>query len=456
MKNITEFVSEHLADDTAALILKRDRWPEIDINLAVNCIESRRKLKGKLPEWVANQELVFPVKLSAEQCSGSRAARYKAAFAERIAARSGWRIADLTGGLGVDSWFFSLKAAEVLYCEMQKPLCDAATHNFKVLGAGNISVINRMTGSEKIPMALRPEGFATPEEIIGDFRPDIVYMDPARRSETGRKVFLIEECSPDVLSLKDELFRQCRHILLKLSPMADIRMVCDRLGRCCREVHVVSVGDECKELLIWMDREWEGEYSITAAELGAGSTDTFTFSPIQERQAVISLATEEDLRQAGCTDNRSEGASDEGAVLFEPGKAMMKAGAFNIVGEMSGMKKIGASTHYYIGSLCQAAKVASFGKVFRIVRCVPLDKKALKEAGRDFPGADITARNLPADTETYRKIMKSGPKGNSGPSSNVHIFCLRSDKAGAMLIASERIISSGVLDEGGQARPSQD
>ena len=442
MKNITEFVSQHIGDDTATLILNRDRWPEIDINLAVNCIESRRKLKGKLPEWLEYEEIIFPARLSAEQCSGSRAARYKTDLAERIAGNPQWKIADLTGGLGVDSWSFSQKASEVLYCEMQKALCDAAIHNFKVLGSGNISVRNCMTGSERIPEAERPEGFATPEQTISGFSPDIVYMDPARRSETGRKVFLIEECSPDVLTLKEEIFRHCRHILLKLSPMADISMVCERLGKCCREVHVVSVGDECKELLVWMDREWDGEYSITASELRTGTADSLTFNQLQERQAIARIAGPEDIRM-------------NGLVLFEPGKALMKAGAFNIAGELSGMKKLGVSTHYYIGTPEQAGRLVSLGKVFRIIRCVPLDKKSLKEAGKDFPDADVTARNLPADTETYRKKMKNGPKGSSGPSSGVHIFCLRSDKAGALLIAAERILSSGVQDGGGQAQPSQ-
>ena len=132
---------------------------------------------------------------------------------------------------------------------MQTRLCDAAKHNFASLGAANIEISNHAVGNGP--------GEASPVALLSEFAPDLVFMDPARRGEGGKKVFLIEECTPDVLTLKDEIFGICRHMLIKLSPMADITMVCSRLGRTCREVHVVATGGECKELLIWMDREWD-------------------------------------------------------------------------------------------------------------------------------------------------------------------------------------------------------
>lgn len=443
MQTLTDFVSEHINDDITALILGRDKWPDMDMDLAVNCIESRRKLKGKIPQWHDMKELVFPLKLSAEQCSGSDAALYKACLAERIASEREWKIADLTGGLGADSWFFSQKASEVLYCEMQKPLCDAAIHNFRVLGAGNIAVMNRLIGSENTPESERADRFATPGQILSDFRPDIVYMDPARRSGSGKKVFLIEECTPDVLTLKDEIFRICPHILLKLSPMADITMACGRLGKECREVHVVSVDGECKELLIWMDREWAGEYTITATELKNGGS--LTFLPSEEKAARATIISAETLRNAG-----------EGKFLFEPGKALMKAGAFNTVCAVTGMEKLGISTHYYIGQPEWDNPAGRLGKIFMIIRCVRLDKKSIRQAGIDFPGADITARNLPADTMTMRKKMDGVRKKDSGTPSDIHIFCLKSDKAGALLIVGKKVLNSGAQDEAGQAQPSQD
>lgn len=255
MKTLTEFVSRHIGDDVTRLVLDKAKWPEIDMDLAVSCIESRRKLKGKVQEWYEEPELIFPRKLSAEQCSSSATGSYKAALASLIMTDKGreWRIADLTGGFGVDSWFFSKKAGHVLYNEMLGDLCDAARHNFSILKADNIDIRNNTAASGEL-------GF------LADFKPDMVYMDPARRGEGGKKVFLIEDCTPDVLTLKEEIFSYCRHILIKLSPMADISMVCDRLGKHCREVHVVAAGGECKELLIWMDREWDEEYTIKAVD----------------------------------------------------------------------------------------------------------------------------------------------------------------------------------------------
>ena len=143
MKNTAEFVTRHLNDDTARLILDRKKYEDIDMDLAVNCIESRRKLKGKVQEWYDEPLLVFPAKLSAEQCSSSATGRYKAELAENIANMRNWRIADLTGGLGVDSWYFSKKAGEVLYNEMQSQLCYAAAYNFGILKAENIRISNQ-------------------------------------------------------------------------------------------------------------------------------------------------------------------------------------------------------------------------------------------------------------------------------------------------------------------------
>lgn len=408
MQKLLEFVTEHLSDDTARLILDRNKWPDIDMQTAVNCIDSRRKLKGKVQEWYDEPGLVFPFKLSAEQCSSSATACYKASLAERIAGKACWSIADLTGGLGVDSWFFSGKASKVLYNEMQAPLCDAAAHNFKVLGADNISISNRTAEKGHL------------DKILDGFLPDIIYMDPARRGEGGRKVFLIEECTPDVLTLKDEIFGLCRHILIKLSPMADLSMVCARLGQNCREVHVVSSEGECKELLIWMDREWQGTCSITAAELPAGFPDnaaaSLTFIPEDEKSRTAPLAAE------------------TGRYLFEPGKSLTKAGAFNTAGILFDIEKIGVSTHYYTTSDHAKAEILKkYGKVFEVISCNALDKRSIRESGKAYPNAEVTARNIPMSSEALRKKIGCGSGGD------VHIFGLRSDVIGNILVAGRRI-----------------
>ena len=417
MRKLADFVSKHGDEDTARLILDRAKWPDIDMDTAVNCIESRRKLKGKVQEWYENPDLIFPVRISAEQCSSSATAEYKAALAERILCTTDglspreWNIADLTGGLGVDSWFFSKKAAKVLYNEMQQALCEAARHNFAVLHAGGIEICNSRVTSGNI------------REILAGFQPDMVYMDPARRGEGGRKVFLIEECTPDVLTLKDEIFTMCRHIMIKLSPMADIDMVCRRLGPSCREIHVISSGGECKELLIWMDREWEDEYTITAVEIhDRDSASSFCFLMSEEKGASHIPMTS--VPECGGT-----------SFLFEPGKSLMKSGAFNLISARYGLPKFGMSTHYYLVSSAAAAEgLTGLGKIYAIIRCESLDKRTVKAAGRDFPRSEVTARNLPMDTETLRKKLGI----TSGD--DAHIFGLKSDVCGNLLLCTKRVL----------------
>ena len=431
MEKLTAFVQEHIADDLTRLVLDRKKWPDIDIDLAVSCIQSRRKLKGKVQEWYSNPSLIFPAGLSAEQCSSTATAVYKAGVAEAIAevdkAGSGvgsgvgpgieggavgsWRLADLTGGLGVDSWCFSKKATQVWYHEMQEKLCMAAEHNFKALNAENIVVRNIISTPETI------------SSILSEACPDIVYMDPARRGEGGKKVFLIEECTPDVLTLKDIIFEDCRHILLKLSPMADITMACSRLGSTCREVHIVATGGECKELLIWMDREWDGEYEIVAVELPAGYPDVeparFSFMSSEEKIATASTMPRNDVMTP--------------LFLFEPGKALMKAGCYNLISERFGLSKLGRSTHYYITEdSSKAETLKHLGKIYEIIDCQPLDKRTMKAAGKDYPRAEVTARNIPMDTDTFRKKLGV----SSGD--DAHIFGLKSDTHGNLLLITRR------------------
>ena len=432
MEQLTDFVSAHINDDPSKLLLARSKWPEIDMDLAVNCIESRRKLKGKVKEWYDNPDLIFPAKLSAEQCSSSATGFYKASLAGKI----GKRIADLTGGLGVDSWFFSKIADEVLYNEMQTRLCDAARHNFKALGVGNIRISNHAVGNG-------PDE-ASPTALLTDFAPDLVFMDPARRGEGGKKVFLIEECTPDVLTLKEEIFGICRHMLIKLSPMADITMVCSRLGRTCREVHVVATGGECKELLIWMDREWDNEYTVHAVELpneypsscqtGDPSCQTGGSScptPIGYPAEFTFLFSEEQTAGASAS---SQTPAERPEFIFEPGKALMKAGAFNLISARYGVAKLGKSTHYYTFESTETAEILKpLGKVYRIMTWEPLDKRSIKAAGKTFPKAEVTARNIPMDTDTLRKKLGI----TSGD--DAHIFGLKSDSRGNLLLCTKRV-----------------
>ena len=482
MDNFERFIVENEGADTGRLAMARKEWPVpedpclagLDARgLAISTIESRRRLRKKVPEWAAEAGLVYPSTLCAEQCSSSDTARYKAGIATRVIAvtelaevtggkgasagaalrqvgelvepqrpadgiiaqrpaRRKGRIADLTGGLGVDSWAFSEVAETVIYNEMNPELAAAARHNFNVLGADNITVKNFEATPETIKEILggsegttksNQESKQSTNDILRDFIPDIIFLDPARRDSAGKKVFLLEDCTPDVLNMLPGLFEESRFILLKLSPMADITMAVERLdrtyesflqetsgdgwnGQWVREIHVVASGGECKELLILMDREWNGRYSLTCREDGK----TMTFS-------------QEEISTAKATYLDSTFAR----IIFEPGKSITKAGAFNALCGRFGLTKLARFTHLYTISdplsdseLQERIKgFKDFGKVYLVKEILPLNKASMKEVGRRYPHSEVSAKNIPMTSDELRRRLKV----SSGD--DAHIFGAR-------------------------------
>lgn len=470
MDSFEKFIVENGNADTVRLVMACKEWPvpedaelaELDAkSLAVNTIEGRRRLRKKLPEWVECTGLVYPSSLCAEQCSSSDTARYKASIVQRIfneyvgavasmvgdpcrttgsatkgtesvpdknspttrnqsvtepaevtiGTRKTGRIADLTGGLGVDSWAFSEVAEEVLYNEMNPALAAAARHNFKALGVTNIFIKNSEATSDSL------------KDIFGDFRPDVIFLDPARRDSAGKKVFLLEDCSPDVLKILPELFGISRFVLLKLSPMADITMAVKRLdrtyeeylekasgkgwnGQWVREVHVVASGGECKELLILLDGEWNEGYSLTCREDGK----TLTFKPEEITKA-----------KAGYPD------STFARIIFEPGKSLTKAGVSNAICERFGLVKLARFTHLYTiseplsdsESEQRTAPLKDFGKVFYVKEILPLNKSSMKDVGKRYPHSEVSAKNIPMSSDELRTRLKV----KSGD--DAHIFGVR-------------------------------
>ena len=453
--NFSEFILAHSSEDPATLALSRSRYAgEVaDFDLALTTLEVRRKLRDKVPEWYAVPSLVFPLRVSGEQCSSTSTARYKASIAapctktpvsvhgpsleaapctESASPVYGKRIADLTGGLGVDSWAFAQVFDQVLYNEMRPELADAAAHNFRELGVTNITVRNcelgtgcpvkpGMTKGEP-PVMAGPDRPSTVMEVLDGFKPDVVFLDPARRAADGRKVFRLEDCQPDVLQLLPELLEACPRVLLKLSPMADITLVCKQLG-CVKEVHVVAADGECKELLLVLEKDWVGPYSITIVEDNA-----VLEIPGQARDEGNDVLDE---RVSSLIPAFEPGSPDQEASLFEPGKAMLKAGAFELPCRY-GLAKLGQHTHLYTGAEVPAA-LQPFGKCFRILESAPLDKRGIKSIGQKYPQADVTARNIPLTSDQLR--AKLGVRSGG----SVHIFGLHVDALNAnLLFVAER------------------
>lgn len=418
---LLQFISDHQSDDTTKLLLSRKKWPDIDIDVAVNTIEGRKRIAAKVPEWGSRQDLLYPTRLCTEQCSSTATALYKASIADRM----GWkRIADLTGGLGVDSWYLAQRSEAVLHNEANRILSECVRENFKALSAGyradNGKTVEAGTmdisGSNIVCRSMMVEP-GNVSEVLDGFKPDVIFMDPARRSETGKKVFLIEDCQPDVLNLKDEIFGICRWIFLKLSPMADITMAVERLGNVV-EVHTVATGGECKELLILMDREsnkdadGKADYRLFVHDSGK----TLEFDPDIERNSIPNLPGK---------------ANFSNLRLFEPGKALAKAGIFNSLCERFGLVKIGRFTNLYFlpdgADVSRTDMISEFGKTFLIDEILPLDKRTLKAIGEKFGWADVTARNIPITSEELGKKMGLSPKKANGSAVVHHVFGVKAD-----------------------------
>lgn len=351
--------------------------------------DAARRIAAKVPEWADVKGLAFPGSLCTEQCSSSATAGYKARLALRIMGKAG-NIADLTGGIGVDSWAFSHVAAHVLHNEMNRELHDAVKANFAILGLTGITT----------RCAVLEAGTLT--SILDGFTPDLLFLDPARRSAEGRKVFLLEDCSPDITALRDELLEACSDILVKISPMADITMAARRLGDCLKEVHVTGNAGECKELLLWLHRGNCDPYSVTAAECpGPDVSHAVSFSPADEAGARPSFLNEaEELT---------------GMSLFEPGSALSKAGCHNLLSSRFGMKKLGHFTHIYACSRVPD-EIAPFGKIRKVSEVMAMGNRSLRETGKRFPHCEVTARNIPMTSEALR--MKMGAASGNG----AHIY----------------------------------
>lgn len=358
MKN---YIREHAAADTDKLLLGASRQGDIDVPFAVDQILARRQIRDKLPAWYANEDVVFPSRLSAEQCSSEQTARYK----QRLL--RGDCLCDLTGGLGADSFYFAEKAREVIYLERFPAYCEAARTNFAALGARNIDV--RHTDAR---------------EALATLRADTFYLDPARRAGCDRRVFALADCEPDVLQLKPLLLERAERVIVKISPMADLEET-RRLLPETREIHVVAVKNECKELLFVLEQPegTPGEPLIHAVNLlPEAETAPFVFTPAEERTAAPLLA------------------DAPGAYLYEPHAALLKSGAFKLIAQRLGTPKLHRHSHLYTSAtLCPGFP----GRTFRVERVLPFSGKLLRTLAADYPKANLTTRNFPLSVAEVRK-----------------------------------------------------
>ena len=339
----------------------------------------KTKIEDKIPGWSSAKGLEFPSDLSLEQCSSEKAAEYKASTASSLFNDPSEKILwDLTGGLGVDSWAFSRCFGKVVYNERNELLFEAVKNNFNALGIDNVDFF-----------------CSDAEEMALPHNPDIIFLDPARRDDMGKKVFLVEDCRPDVLALLPALFEKVQYVVVKLSPMADISMLAGRFGGHLRQIHIVALEGECKELLCILSKSVAEAYDIIVKELSDGAELVY-------KSTGKSVA--------------AYGDAAPGDWLWEPRAPLMKAGCFSLICERYAVAALHPSTHLYAAAV---PAPSSLFKSFLVIDSFDFGKAGFKAAGEKYPCAEVTARNIPMTSQELKKRLgvKSG--------ADYHIFgCL--------------------------------
>ncbi len=378
-----QFVTEHAGDDPERLLLSADRWPQVDVRRAARNIAARAKIRTKIPSWYAHPELEYPGSLPLEQASSEATALYKQAFVP-----DGARIADLTGGLGVDCWFMSRGTAEAHYCERNGELCAAARHNFKALSNTDVAADDGATQngaiSRKGPHITVHEGDGIEwlQQQSGHF--DLIYLDPARRDTAARRVYDIADCEPNLLEVKDLLLSKGRRVLAKISPMADISRTLNQFPEA-RELHVLAVAGEVKELLLMLEKgKPEDEPLIVAHDILHDTAHHFEFRLSEEPKATAHYAT------------------GLGKYLFQPSKAVLKAGAFRLLSHRYNLEKLAPSTHLYTADNLPEGFP---GKVFKVESVMEWSKASLKELKQTYDRLEMTALNFPLATDALRSRL---------------------------------------------------
>ena len=354
-----QFIRENLNADVPTLALKKAPVGT-DVSLALRQIEARQLLRKKVPSWSENEELLFPAHLSIEQCSSEASAQYKAGLLQ------GHSIADLTGGLGIDTYFIAQQFQQADYVEQQAELCELARHNFDVLNA-DIKVWNE-----------------TAEDYLKQCEPkDCIFLDPARRDAYGRKTISISDCTPDVTVLQEQLLQKADRVMVKLSPMLDISKALEDLHHV-KEVHVVAVANECKELDVILKRDFTGEPQFVCVNL---------------------LTTQPELRFTQKEEHDCPGRLAEGVLnyLYEPNPAVMKAGCFKLLTERFGVFKLHKNSNLYTSEQL----VSSFpGRIFEVESWSTFNKKVKQTLLYDVDKASIAVRNFPLSVAELRKSLK--------------------------------------------------
>lgn len=362
---VQEYIKNNWSNDIMSVLLKKALFEGVSNKEVVAQLESKKKCQYKLPSWFNTPNIYYPNKLNIEQTSSEITARYKASLLK------GKSLIDLTGGLGIDDFYFSKKIDVVTHCEMNEKLSEIAAHNFTVLGVKNI-VTRAVNGIEYL------------EETKKKF--DVIYIDPSRRDASQRKVFLLSDCLPNVPQHLSFLFNRAAQIVIKTSPILDFSNGIQEL-KFVQEIHVVAVENEVKELLWILKQNFKGETLIKTINLKKNKNEIFNFQLREEKEV-------------------SANFSEPLAYLYEPNAAILKSGAFKLMTHKLPVQKLQEHTHLYTSNNL----IAFPGRFFKVLSVILYTKKSMKSLA--LKKANISTRNFPETVATIRKKLKITDGGN--------------------------------------------
>ena len=360
---VQNFINQNISANITQLALQKNPFPETNWTLVLQQIAAKQKAETKLPSWYQTPNIYYPSKVSVEQTSSEKTARYKS---DLITGKS---LLDLSGGFGVDDYYFAKRFRNVTHCEIDNDLSKIVQHNFEQLGVTNIRCISG-------------DSEAILENLNTSF--DWLYVDPSRRNETKGKVFMLKDCLPNVPEQLDFYFRFSSNIMIKTAPILDITAGLSELQNV-KAIHIVALENEVKELLWMIEKDWSGNPKITAVNLTKDKTATFTFE-------WNSVAIAE--------------YSEPKTYLYEPNAAIMKSGGFDWISAQYKLKKLHPHSHLYTSE-----RLMEFpGRVFTIDQVIPYNKTEMKLLANQK--ANITVRNFPDTVENIRKKWKINDGGN--------------------------------------------
>ena len=431
-----DFICQYQDDDVRQLAFLGSKYPEVDMPFALDQIRGRKMARVKLPRWASLEGIIYPPHISMEQCSSESTALYKAELAARLlglpASSSGTEMkaeneiefVDLTGGFGVDfSYIAARLGVKSMYVERQAHLCEAAKENFGRLGLKN-AIVKNGDGIEVLhSFHPKKKDAASDDDSLGitydqprsllktNLGLKIIFIDPARRDDAGNKVVSLKDCTPDVTVLQEEMLSKADYVIIKLSPMLDWHRAISELSHV-REVHIISVNNECKELLLVLSARNMGEnlriYCINDAQ-----SFVCDESDMESSQVKIAPSTLEEM-----------------LYLYEPNASLMKAGCFGVLSGRYDARMLSKNSHLFVSR----EPIAAFpGRSFRIIAVSSFNKKELKRHLSGITKANIATRNFPLSVAELRKRLKLKDGGET------YIFATTlSDESHVLMITEKK------------------